>query len=324
MSPNLKASAFMMLSMMGYTVNDMLVKTIGQSLGTTQIIGLRGAILCLLISLLLWQRGLIPRLSEAWSGRVVLRALMELGATLTFLTALVQLPMASTSAILQALPLAVTLGAALFLKEKVGWRRWVAIAIGFIGVLIIIRPGLDSFEPLSLLVLVSVLFAAARDLVTRGLPPQLPSLMVSGVSALLIGLAGLILTTLDQAWQPVTPSHWGLLLAAAAFLFVGYQFIVLAMRSGEIGHVLPFRYTSLLWAIALGYIVFGDTPDALTLLGSSIVVATGLFTVYREVRLGRRTTGANLAISNLPPDQREWADNRTTTTSKAVTQTGDL
>lgn len=294
----------MMLSMMGYTVNDMLVKTLGTSINTTQIIGLRGTILCVFIGILLWQRGLLPRLSEAWSGRVVLRAFMELGATLTFLTALVQLPMASTSAILQALPLVVTLGAAVFFKEKVGWRRWMAIAIGFIGVLIIIRPGLDSFEPLSVLVLLAVLFAAGRDLVTRGLPPQLPSLMVSGVSALLIGLAGLTLTTMDQSWQPVSLRQWGLLFAAALFLFLGYQFIVLAMRSGDIGHVVPFRYTSLLWAIALGYIVFGDTPDAPTLIGSSIVVATGLFTVYREIRLGRRTTGANIAVSNLPPDRR--------------------
>jgi len=173
----------MLLSMMGFTINDMLVKTLGASLQTTQIIGLRGAILSALILFLLWRSQLLPRLSEALCARVIIRALMELGATLSFLTALMQLPMASTTAILQALPLAVTVGAALFFKEQVGWRRWLAIVVGFVGVMIIIRPGLDSFEPLSLLVLLSVLFAAARDLITRGVPSRIPSLMISGGSA---------------------------------------------------------------------------------------------------------------------------------------------
>jgi len=285
LTPNLKASSYMLLSMMGFTINDMLVKTLGAALQTTQIIGLRGAILSALILLLLWRSKLLPRLAEALCTRVITRALLELGATLSFLTALMQLPMASTTAILQALPLAVTMGAALFFKEQVGWRRWLAIAIGFVGVLIIIRPGLDSFEPLSLLVLLSVLFAAARDLITRGVPARIPSLMISGVSAVVICIGGLILTTIEQTWQPVEPMQWAVLLAAALFLFLGYQFIILAMRSGDIAYVVPFRYTSLLWAILLGYLVFDDIPDALTLLGSSIVVATGLFTVYREIRV---------------------------------------
>ena len=297
-SANLRASVFMMLAMMGYTVNDMLVKTLADDLRTPQIIALRGAILSVLIGLLIWRHGLLSRLGEALSPLVIARTLLELGATLTYLAALMRLPLADASAILQALPLAVALGAALFFGERIGWRRWLAIAVGFAGVMLIIRPGLQSFEPLSLLVLLSVVFAAGRDLCTRALPPSVPSLLVSGVSAVLISLSGALIATVGAGWRPVGPAEWGVLFAAALFLLVGYQCIVLAMRVGDIAYVVPFRYTSLLWAILLGLIVFGHVPDALTLLGSAVVVATGLFTVYREVRLGRRATTAPPVVSN--------------------------
>jgi len=291
----------MMLSMMGYSVNDMLIKTLSGSLPTSQIIAVRGVILTLFIVLVIWQQGLLPRLREALAPMVGVRALMELGATITFLTALMRLPMANTAAILQALPLTVTIGAALFFGERVGWRRWLAIAVGLCGVLIIIRPGLQGFQPLSLLVLLSVLFAAARDLTTRGLPATVPSLLVSGVSALLIACAGMLITTVSGAWTPMTLGECGVLTAAAMFLFVGYQFIVQSMRIGDIAYVVPFRYTSLLWAIMLGYLVFGDVPDTMTLIGSGIVVTMGLFMLYREVKLGKQTLPATPAVTHATP-----------------------
>jgi drug/metabolite transporter (DMT)-like permease len=283
LSPNIQASLYMMLAMMGYSVNDMLIKTLSGSLPTIEIIGIRGVILSVFIALVIWQRGLLPRLGEALTLLVGLRTLMELCATLTFLTALMQLPLASTAAILQALPLAVTLGAALVFGERVGWRRWLAITVGLMGVLIIIRPGMQGFQPLSLLVVLAVMFAAARDLFTRGLPNSVPSLLVSAVSAWLIALAGVVTTTVTANWSPVSLHQWSVLTAAAFFLFIGYQCIVLTMRTGDVAYVVPFRYTSLLWAIMLGYFVFGDVPDTLTLIGAAIVISTGLFTLYREI-----------------------------------------
>jgi len=133
MSDNIRASLFMVLSMAGFAINDALVKTLDGALPTGQIMGLRGLFLSILIALLIWQQGLFSRMREAFKGIVFLRASMELLATLFFLTALMQLPFANISAILQSLPLAVTLGAALVFKEVVGWRRWFAIAIGFLG-----------------------------------------------------------------------------------------------------------------------------------------------------------------------------------------------
>lgn len=278
-----------MLSMMGFVVNDMFVKSLGGALGIGQIMAVRGAILTTLLFFLLWQQGLLSRIMELQNRYVGVRSVMEVCATLTFLYSLQLLPFATVSAILQALPLAVALGAAIFLNEAIGWRRWIAIAIGFCGVLVIIRPGLSGFSNASLVILLSVGFAAARDLCTRKLPTTLPSLLVSAATALVITLAGTVIATTQGSWKPVAIDQFAVLMMAAFFLFFGYQFIVMAMRSGEVAYVVPFRYTSLLWAIALGYLVFAEVPDALTIIGSLIVIATGLFTLYREVVNNRKS-----------------------------------
>ena len=284
-SENVKASLYMMLSMLGFVLNDLLIKSLHGSLPTPQIMWVRGLMLTFLIFLIVWQRGLLARWKEAFTTRITLRGAMEGGATLCFLTALPLLPFANLSAILQSLPLAVTLGAALFLGEPVGWRRWLAIIVGFIGVLIIIRPGYEGFDFASLLVLLSVVFAAARDLITRGLPSKLPSLLVSGFSALFIGIMGMVITVYLDNWVPMNFHQILVLVIAAFFLFFGYQFIILAMRTGEVGYVVPYRYTSLLWAIVFGYVFFDEVPDVLTFLGSAIVVSMGLYTLYREMRV---------------------------------------
>lgn len=291
-SANVRASLFMMLSMMGFTVNDLIIKSIGGALSIGQVMAIRGGMLAVLIALIIWHQGLHTRLRELLSIKLTMRSIMEVCATLCFLSALQRLPFATISAILQALPLTVALGVAVFFREPVGWRRWIAIGIGFIGVLIIIRPGMGGFESASLLVLVSVLFAAARDLITRTLPESLPSLLVSGATTISITMAGVLLTVSLGDWQAVSANHLFKLAGAACFLFFGYQFVVMAMRTGEVAYVVPFRYSSLIWAIVLGYLVFGELPDRLTVVGSVIVIATGLFTLYREIVAGRRTVTA--------------------------------
>lgn len=155
--------------------------------------------------------------------------------------------------------------------------------------MIIVRPGADGFQPASILVVFSVLFATGRDLATRCLPTELPSLLVSLATSVSICVVGATLTTAQSNWQPMTTTQVGLLFAAACFLFFGYQFIVLAMRTGEIAYVVPYRYTSLIWALIGGYFVFAEVPDGYTLIGAAIVVSMGLFTLYREMTAGRRS-----------------------------------
>lgn len=278
----------MMLSMLGFVVNDLLIKSLNGSLPNAQIMWVRGAFLSVLIFLIVWQRGLHLHWRKVFNKQLGARAVCEGGATLFFLSALVQLPFANLAAILQSLPLAITLGAALFLGEPVGWRRWSAILVGMLGVLIIIRPGMNEFHSASFLVLISVAFAAARDLITRRIPSHLPSLLVSGFSAVFIAALGMILTLITGNWLPMNASQLATLLTASCFLFFGYHFVVLSMRIGEIAYVVPYRYTGLLWAILFGYLFFDEVPDAYVLIGSGIVVSMGLYTLYRELSSSRK------------------------------------
>ena len=287
-SANVRASLYMMLSMSGFTVNDLFIKSLDGSLPSGQIMAIRGVFLSVMIAMIALQSGVLKRIGELFTPMIAVRSAGEVGATLLFLTALTILPFSTISAILQALPLTVALGGALILKEAIGWRRWIAILIGFAGVLIIVRPGVDGFQPASVLVILSVLFATGRDLATRCLPKELPSLLVSLATSVSICVVGAIVSTLQNNWQSVSTTQLGTLFVAACFLFFGYQFLVLAMRTGEIAYVVPYRYTSLIWAMVGGYFVFAEVPDFYTLLGAAIVVLMGLFTLYRELTAGRR------------------------------------
>ena len=287
-SANIRASLYMMLSMLGFTINDMFIKSLDGSLPSGQIMAVRGIILAVMISLIAWQQGVIKRVGELLTPMVAVRSAGEVGATILFLTALAILPFSTISAILQSLPLAVALGGALILKEPIGWRRWIAIFIGLIGVLVIVRPGVEGFQPASLLVLASVICAAGRDLATRCLPKELPSLLVSLATSVSICVVGAVITTAQNNWQIMSYAQLGLLFCAACFLFFGYHFIVMAMRTGEIAYVVPYRYTSLIWALIGGYFIFAEVPDKYTLIGAAIVVSMGLFTLYRELTAGRR------------------------------------
>ncbi len=289
LSPNMQGILYMVLAMFGFTVNDLFVKFLGQTLPVFQIIAIRGLFICsfLLIWLLIVKvRDTTPAVPDKKRWPLIfMRALMEVLATIAFLVALVRISFADVSAVMQSLPLAVTFGAAVFLGEPVGWRRWAAILIGFVGVLIIIRPGFAGFQPATLLVVLSVLFAAARDLITRVLPSDVHSYWVTVATAILVAGFGLTSTTVLGQWVPVSVSSVILIFGASSFLIVGYLSIIQAMRVGEVASVTPFRYTSLLWAIVFGFLVFSEIPDWLTVLGSLIVVGTGLFAWYRERRI---------------------------------------
>lgn len=285
---NLSGALYMTVAMAAFTVNDSCMKLVTAELPLPQAILLRGLMAMAALALIGWRMGRMQlRLDALDARRLGLRSAAEVAATLTFLAALRHMPLANLSAIMQALPLAVTLGAALFLAEPVGWRRMSAIAAGFVGVVLIVRPGTDGFDIWSVLGLASVACVVLRDLATRRLSGAIPSVTVAFYAATAVTLAGAALVP-TAGWAPLDLRLAGLILAAASFLIVGYLFIVMAMRVGEIGLVAPFRYTALVFAIALGWLVFGHLPDMLTLAGAAIVVATGLYTFHRERRLGRR------------------------------------
>ena len=290
LSDNLRGILLMCASMAGFTINDTFMKSVTMTLPLFQTIGMRGLIAVVGLGLLvLATRAYRVRLNRRDAGLILLRSLADVAATVTFLTALLHMPLANLSAILQALPLLITLGAAVVYGDKIGWRRMSAILAGLVGVLIIIRPGTEGFDRWALLGIASVAFVVVRDLSVRPLQGQVPSALVALGAAVGVTLMGWIGAGL-QGVEPVSTTEAAKVLGAGLFLIVGYLSSVMAMRTGDIGLVAPFRYTSLLWAIVLGLLVFGDLPDFWTLFGASIVIAAGLFTLWRERALRRQPT----------------------------------
>lgn len=294
-SNNLRGALFMVISMAGFTINDTFVKLASAEMNAGQIMFVRGLMASAMMFVLCWKTGALRPSRLLLNRSVFGRSVGEMLATVTFLTGLAHMPIGNASAILQALPLAVTMGAALFMGEPVGWRRWAAIIAGFIGVMIIVRPGAEGFNGWALLILACVFFAAARDLFTKSAPDEIPSAFMSLATASIITLAGLILIVPFGGWTPMSLKTFSWLAAASFFILFGYQYVIQAMRTGEVGFIAPFRYTSLLWAIGLGFLVFGDVPDIWMVVGSVIVVMSGVYTFHRE-RIRARTVASREAL----------------------------
>lgn len=294
MTDNLRGALFMMVSMAAFTLNDTAMKAVTQTLPLFQSIAMRGLLAAAGLALIGWATGgLRLRLGRGDAWVVAIRSGAEIAATALFLGALMHMPLANISAILQSLPLAVTLAAALVFGERVGWRRLTAIAVGFVGVLIVIRPGPDGFDHWSVMALGSVLCVVVRDLSTRKLSSKVPSVTVAIWAALAVAAMG-IAVSLPGGWVMPSPHEGALILGAGGALVLGYLFAVMVMRTGDIAVVAPFRYTSLLWALLLGWLVFGTLPDALTLAGAALIVVTGIFTLWRDGRARRRAELARL------------------------------
>ena len=279
---NLRGATLMALSMLAFVLNDGLMKAVFDSMSIYQAIFLRGLITVPLIALLAWHKGaLIVRIAPRNRLLVTLRVAAEVGATVGFLTALKHMPLANVTAILQVLPLTVTMAAALFLGEKVGWRRWLAIAIGLAGVLIIIRPGMEGFSVHSIWALVAVGCVTIREIATRKLSADLPSLPVALATAIAIsGLGAVMLPAVE--WAPLSASALSLICGASLAIIGGYLFSVMTIRIGDIGFVAPFRYTAMVWALILGLLMFGEIPDMPTITGTVIIILTGLYLLHRE------------------------------------------
>jgi S-adenosylmethionine uptake transporter len=285
LSPNTRGALLMAGSMTAFTLNDAFMKVLSGEVPLFQAIFMRSLAVVVLLFVLAWQQGVLrPQIRRSDWTLIALRTVAEIAAAFLFISAIFNMPIANAIAILQALPLTVTLAGALFLGETVGWRRITAILIGFLGVLLIVQPGAEGFSVYSIYVLGAVVGVTVRDLAARRMSAGLPSVTVALITVVAIGVAS-GLASLFTPWVPMT-THISATLAGAAFFIIGgYIFSVAAMRVGEIGVVAQFRYSSLLVALILGVVVFDEFPGALTLIGAAIVVGTGLFTLWRERNL---------------------------------------
>ena len=282
LNDNLLGAALMTCCVLAYVLNDAVMKLLFLDIDFFQAIFLRGLVsLPPLLILALMTKTLLQKYSTKNQRLMIIRILAEIGTTITFLTALKHMPLANVTAILQSLPLAITMAAAIFLGEPVGWRRWSAICVGFTGVLIIIRPGLAGFNSYSLLALAAVILLTVREVSTRQLDNKIPTVTVA-LSTTVGTTAFAAVMLIGNEWAEINFVSWSLIIAAAAAVTVATLLSVVAMRTGDIGFVSPFRYTSLIGAIGLGILLFGEWPDGTTLLGAVIIAFAGVYSLYRE------------------------------------------
>ena len=277
----LRAGLYMVLAMACFVTNDSFVKVVGASLPVGEIVWIRGALSALMIFAVCAQQGVLDDLSQMASAQVMARGGLDLIGSLLFVTALMHMEIANLTAILQAVPLVVAVFSVMFLGERVGWRRASAIALGFLGVMLIVRPSPASFTLYDAMALGIVLAVALRDLVTRVIPAKVPTLIIALANAVFVTLGGLALAATENF---VVPQAWQIacLAAAALFLGLGYLFMVSTLRLGNMSATAPFRYSIVVFAIISGIMVFGEFPDLLAIVGMGLIVATGLYAAHRE------------------------------------------
>ncbi len=235
----MRAGLFMVLAMGSFVTNDTIIKVLGASLPVGEIIMLRGGMAMLLIAVICYRQGVLTEVPSLVNRYAILRNIFDLISTVAFVTALMHMQIANLTAVMQAVPLAVTLLSMMVLGERVGLSRLAAIAIGFVGVLFIVKPSVTAFNLYDLLALVIVFCVAIRDIVTKRIPGRIPTFVVALGNAGFVTAGGAAISFAQgvqwpEAWQ------WGLLAAAAVFLSSGYLFMVATLRLGELsGTALP-------------------------------------------------------------------------------------
>lgn len=276
----------MLVAMAGFTLEDVFIKQLSTTFSTGQIIMTSGVFSSMFFTIVCLTKGHKILSPDVWTRATFTRMLGEAIAAVAFVKALTLIPLSTVAAVFQVTPLAITMGAALFLREKVGWRRWVAITIGFFGVMLIIKPGVDGFDPSVFWVILAVVGVVLRDLVTRIIPAKVSSSIIS-LQAFLAAIVVSTILLLITSDTLVTVSAKESVLYAGAIVFgiAGYYAIVSAMRVGDASIVAPFRYTRLLFSLTTGMIIFGERLDYLSILGSVIIIGTGLYTFLREKQL---------------------------------------
>ncbi|WP_245418026.1 DMT family transporter [Cohaesibacter celericrescens] len=279
MSAHLRGSVLMVLAMAFFAIEDALLKSVMQQLPVGEVLILFGSGGLLVFMGLAMARSEQILDTRMFSKTLALRSVSEVAGRLFYTIAIALTPLSSASAILQATPLVVALGAVVFFGERVGPKRWFAISIGFLGVLLILRPGIEGFEPASIFAVLGTLGFAGRDLATRAAPPHMSNNQLGVYGFLMLVIAGIIALayTGGATWPDVTVS---MQLAAAIVIGVtAYNALTGAMRSGDVSIVAPFRYTRLIFGVLLGVTVFAERPDMLTIVGSVIIAVSGLYTL---------------------------------------------
>ncbi len=278
---NRRGIVAILLAMVLFTANDTLTKIVSADLPPGEIMATRGCFGVLLMLGLIAARGELHNLGEMKTPIVAMRGLLEASIGFTFLTALAHLQLANITAIMQVTPIMITFLTVMLGLESVKWRRWSAIIVGFLGVLLIVKPSTDGFNVFAGLALASAFLVAVRDLVTRSISPNIPTSIVTLSATATVTVLGFALSA-SEDWKPVSFLELTTLAAAAFFVTLGNLQIVKAFRSADISVVSPFRYAVIITSLTAGFLVFGELPDLISVLGIVLVVGSGLYTLHRE------------------------------------------
>lgn len=292
-SENTRGAILMAGSMAAFVFNDSFMKALMQDIPFYQALFLRSLVSVAMVFLVV-TRFIGPvrlRMSRKDWYITVLRSAGEVATAFTFLRAIASMPIANASAIMQATPLTITIVSALVFRDKLGWRRLLAIGIGFVGVLLIVKPGTDGFDRAALWAVAGVGFVTLRDLSVRAMSADVSTSTVTVSAAAAVAVASGVLM-FDTPFVPMSAANWVQLVGSAGFVVVGYVLSIVVMKVGDISFVSPFRYTALVWALLVGLIVFGEWPDGWALLGAATIAATGIYAVLREQQLARRARNA--------------------------------
>jgi drug/metabolite transporter (DMT)-like permease len=271
----------LMLGMALFTANDCIIKQLMRSMPAGEVIFVRGMFTAVMLGAVMAALGHLRTLGDALSGSVLGRAVSDAVSSAFFVMALAHMRIADVSAVLLSVPLILTAAAVLLFGERVGWRRWCAVLVGFAGVLLVVKPTPSGFDAWALVALASAFGSAARDLFTRRIGSGVPTITITFIGAWLVALSGLLMMP-GETWRMPAPMEFAALALAAMFLGAATFFIAKAFRGVDISVVSPFRYSLLLFALIAGFLVFGELPDAAAAAGAILIVASGLYVLHRE------------------------------------------
>jgi S-adenosylmethionine uptake transporter len=282
----LRAGLYMVITTACFVVGDTCIKLIGTTLPLAQVICLIGLISSLFLFMVCGQQGILKNLPLIFTRTVLLRSLFDTMASFMFVSALMHMPLANLSSVMQSVPLVVVAVGVIFLGEKAGLSRIAAVIAGFLGVLLIVKPMPQTITIYEFLALGAVIVVAFRDLVTKRIPAHVPLLVIALANAIFISVSGFGVGLL-QGFKSVEVWQWALLLGAGLFVTISYYFIVATVRLGDLSATAPFRYSEVVFAIIAGILVFGEYPDAISYVGMALVIAAGLFAAHREAMQAR-------------------------------------
>ena len=280
---NLRGILFMTLSMAGFAIEDLFIKILSETIPVPQILIYVGVLATVILCTISKIKGIQIIHNGMYRNKYfIMRSFADMLGAVLIVTSISLIPLSTVSSILQALPLFITIGAIFLFNENVGWRRWSAILLGFFGVILILKPGLNGFNLSSIIVLIAVGCLAVRDLVTRRINKEIHSITVSLYAFILTIVGGIISIPFFDKFVTLTQYEWIIVLTISLFGTFSYFMLVLATRKGEISVIAPFRYSRLVFALILAIIILNERPDINTITGMFIIVFAGYYTILRE------------------------------------------